>query len=69
MNKQKPLVIHIYRDMMRQANIFRQQAKKHTGLYQEHYDEKAQELFFWCGELEKTEEVNPTKKASSPENA
>ncbi len=69
MKNEKPLVIHIYRDMMRQAMIFRQQAEKKTGLFKEHLDEKSQELYYWCGQLELTEEVNPTNKAPSPENA
>lgn len=69
MNKHKPLVIHIYRDMLRQAEIFRQKAEKLKGedipneeAYEryEYYTSLAQEIYHWCAEFEKTEEVNPT---------
>lgn len=61
---EKPLVVHIYRDMLRQANVYRQQMKKEIENKNEadHYADMSSELFFWCGKLEGTEAVNPTKK-------
>jgi hypothetical protein len=74
MKKEIPLAIHIYRDMLRQAEIYRQQAE-HAHLNgdesaKETYETVSQELYFWCGRLELTPEINPPKeKAPTPVNA
>ena len=40
-------------------------AEKQETFSQEELNEMlSQELYYWCAELEKTEEVNPTKKAT-----
>jgi hypothetical protein len=64
--KMKP-IMSVYRDMLRQATIFRQKSKKASktsyGIsVSEHYDEIAQELYFWVAELELTKEINPPKE-------
>ena len=65
MKQEKPLAIHIYRRMLKQAEIFRQQANKakldKDESAKETYETVSQELYFWCGELEKTPEINPPK--------
>ena len=58
--------MQVYRDMLRQATIFRQQAgeasKTTYGMsVNEHYGALAQELYFWIAELENTKEINPPK--------
>lgn len=62
----KPLTIHVYRDMLKQAEIFRQVAKKDIYKDDENarilYESLCAELYHWVAELENTEEVNPTKQ-------
>jgi len=61
---EKPLVIHIYRQMLKQAQVYRQKMKQEIENKDiaDHYADMSSELFYWCAELEKTEEINPTEK-------
>ena len=53
MNKRK--VIDVYRDMLNRANTMRNMKEKD-------FQFAGNELFYWVAELEKTEEINPTKE-------
>jgi len=51
---EKRKVIDIYREMIQRANYLRENLRQ----------TEAQELFYFCAELERTEEVNPQVKTN-----
>lgn len=68
--KERPLAIHVYRRMLKQAEIYRQRLQKaindpveeteeQNELNKEIYKELSSELWYWVAELEKTPEINP----------
>ena len=61
MEQSKPLAIHVYRRMLKQAEIYRQKMKKEIENKElaDHYADLSSELYYWVAELEKTPEINP----------
>ena len=74
MKEVRPLAIHVYREMLKQAQIFRQKADKDYKIGDDEnysfHSQISQELYYWAGQLELTPEINPPKqKTTSPEIA